>query len=468
MGSTPTDIRTGHHLLAGAAKTDITPPLGTFINGDFVTHFATSVHDPLYAKALVLQDSETTVAVVVVDICVMPKELVDAIRAEASTYTGVPFQNILVSSTHTHAGGSVASVYLAAADLLYTKKLPGLVVQAVVEAHKKLRPAETAFGSVDVPQHVRCRRYCMKDGYAPLNPVSGSVDGVKTNPIGLGRFIDRPRAETDPQVGFLAVKGEDGGWISILANYSLHYVGDWENGTVSADYFGFFANVLQRELGAGDDFVGIMSNGTSGDVNIWEFEAPAHYPAGSFQKSELIGGEIARNVSEALKEVQWQQSPEISVQYTEIAIALRKPSAEELAVAKAIVQRSKYENLTIDDAGLRSLYAREQVLLNELPDSLQFPLHAIKIGDGIIGGMGGELFAETGLWLKAHAGTGYFTIGLANGNHGYVPPAHEFSVGGYETWRSRTSKLTTEAEEIVKTKQLALIQSLLAAVPSDR
>lgn len=454
-------------MLAGTAKVDVTPPLGTFINGDFVTHYATFIHDPLYAKALVLRYHNTTVAFVVVDICVMPKELVDIIRTEAAARTGIPFQNILVSSTHTHAAGSVASVYLAAADLLYTKKLPAAVVQSVVKAQKKLRPAKTAFGSVDVPQHVRCRRYYMRKGYAPLNPVSGSVDEVKTNPIGAGDFIARPCAKTDPQVSFLAVKGEDGEWISVLANYSLHYVGDWEAGTISADYFGFFAKALQQMLRAKDDFVGIMSNGTSGDANVWEFGESTHYPTGFFEKSELIGGEISEKVCEAVKSLQWQHGPAISVQYTEVPVELRKPSAGELEDAKRILQESKYENLQIDDAGLRSLYAREQVLLNELPDSLPFPLHAIKIGDGIIGGMGGELFAETGLWLKAHAGITYFTVGLANGNHGYVPPAHEFAVGGYETWRSRTSKLKTDAEEILKTKQLELIHSLLA-VPLNR
>ncbi|QEC58403.1 hypothetical protein FSB75_00325 [Flavisolibacter ginsenosidimutans] len=453
--------KVSHHLLAGAGKTDITPPLGTFINGDFVTHFATYIHDPLYAKALVVKDEKTTVAFVVVDICVMPKELVDAIRKEASAQVGIPVENILVSSTHTHAAGSVASVYLSAADLLYTKKLPGLVVQAIVEAQKRLRPAKTAFGSVDVPQHVRCRRYYMQPGYTPQNPVSGGVDEVKTNPIGSGEFIDRPRATTDPQVSFLAVKGEDEGWISVLANYSLHYVGDWENGTISADYFGYFAKTLQEKLGASDDFVGIMSNGTSGDGNIWEFAEPTHYPTGHFQKSSLIGSEIAQKVSVALKEAQWQEDSSIAVQYDEVEVALRKPSPQELEAAKEIVRQSNYENLEIDDAGLRSLYAREQVLLNELPDSLQFPLHAIKMGNGVIGGMGGEIFAETGLWLKAHAGTKYFTIGLANGNQGYVPPAHEFAVGGYETWRSRTSKLATDAEEILRKMQLALIQELL-------
>lgn len=448
-------------LLAGAAKTDITPPLGTYINGDFVTHYARYIHDNLFAKALVLNNEETTVAIVVVDICVMPKEFVDDVKTEISSVTGIPFQNILVSCTHTHAAGSVASVYLAAADLLYTKKLPALIVRAVIQAKQNLRPAKTAFGSLDVPEHVRCRRYFMQEAYKAINPVKGTRDSIKTNPFGNGHLIDRPASKTDPQVSFLAVQDFDGNWISILANYSLHYVGDWDNGTISADYFGEFSKSLQQKLKASDNFIGIMSNGTSGDVNIWEFMPSGIYPSQSFKKSESIGNDIAEKVLRALNKIEWEENPLLAVAYEELLIEVRKPSSEELEKAKEMVTESDYENLQINDDGLRSIYAREQVLLNELPYKLSFPLQAIKIGNGIIGGLGGEIFAETGLWLKANSPVhNYFTIGLANGNRGYLPPSHEFKLGGYETWRSRTSKLEESAEEIVRNKQLQLLNKL--------
>src|ERR671912_1635414 len=102
---------TGSNLFAGAARIDITPPLGTFINGDFFIHYATNIHDPLFAKALVLQQHKVTIALVVVDICVMPKDIVDAIKVQIAQRTGIPGNNVLISSTHTHAAGSIESVY---------------------------------------------------------------------------------------------------------------------------------------------------------------------------------------------------------------------------------------------------------------------------------------------------------------------------------------------------------------------
>jgi neutral ceramidase len=448
-------------FLAGAAKVDITPPLGTYINGDFVTHYAQYIHDPLHVRALVFQQNEILAAMVIVDICVMPKEFLDEIKLEIHKKTRIAPDNILISSTHTHAAGSVASVYLGAADLQYMRKLPVLIVKSVVMAKQNIRPAKTGWGSVDVPEHVLCRRYKMKEGYLAVNPVSGAIDGVKTNPFGGESLIDCVNGKTDPQVAFLAVKGTDNKWISIIANYSLHYVGDWDNGTISADYFGVFADQIQKKLGAGDDFVGMMSNGTSGNINIWDFLNPERYPKENFRKSQLIGADIAEKVYQEVQHIPWDNAPSIVIKYKDLPLKLRKPNAQELQKSEQIVAESNFEQMQITDETLSLLYAREQILLHDLPDILRFPVQAIKIGRGVIGGLSAEIFAETGLWLKKNSPVkNYFTIGLANGNAGYVPPEHEFKYGGYETWQSRTSKLEEDAEAVIKNELLKLVQEV--------
>ena len=78
-------------------------------------------------------------------------------------------------------------------------------------------------------------------------------------------------------------------------------------------------------------------------------------------------------------------------------------------------------------------------------------MQSLKIGDITIGALGGEFFAEAGLALKEKIGTDkYFTITMANGYIGYVPPAHEIEKGGYETWRCRTSHIEENGEDIVR------------------
>jgi neutral ceramidase len=444
---------------AGAAKVDITPPLGTIINGDFRAHYARYIHDPLFAKAIVLKKGSMMAAIVVIDICVMPKTYADQIRNEVSLKTGIAFASILISCTHTHAAGSVAEAYLSSVDAAYSKKIPGLIVEAVKQAIEKMRPAKMAFGGTDVPEHVLSRRYFMNKGYTPRSPVTGNQEGVKTNPFGAESCIRQAATITDPGVSYLAIKGIDDKWISLLANYSLHYVGDWENGTISADYFGEFSAGIQRKLDAGNDFVGMMSNGTSGDINIWDFSNPGRYPSGHFEKSKLIGEDIAERVFQSLKHLSWEVNPDLDTRYEELDIATRKPSAEELEQSKKIVAESNYETLIADEDGLRKIYAREQILLNEYPEAIQFPLQVIKIGTGLIGGLAAEIFAETGLWLKNHSpAERYFSISLANGNCGYVPPSAAFELGGYETWRSRTSYLETNAEMSVRNRMIGLMK----------
>ncbi|TAN17679.1 MAG: hypothetical protein EPN37_06330 [Chitinophagaceae bacterium] len=448
------------NFIAGAAEIDITPPLGTAINGDFVSHYAHVIHDPLYAKALVLQNNEQTIAFVVVDICMMRKDFVDEVKREIFERCAITRENILISATHTHAGGSIEDLLLAVADLTYRKKLSGLIIEAVIKAKENMCPAKIAFGSVEVPEHTVCRRYFMKPEYKAYNPVTDGYDIIKTNPLGYESQIAKREGTTDPEVCYLVVKGMDDQWISLLANYSMHYAGDWENGTITADYFGVFSEQIKSKLQAPDGFVAMMSNGTSGDANIIDFLEPGRYPSAFFAKSNLIGNDIAGRIADSVKGIEWDMNAPLSVQYTELPVSIRKPTPRELSAAKSVVVETRYDHLAMKESShtgnedaFRRIYAREQILLNEYPDTILFPVQVFRIGAGIIGGLGGEFFAETGLWLKENnKAKNYFTVCLANGYVGYVPPLHEFELGGYETWRCRSSFLEKDAENIIRNK----------------
>lgn len=445
---------------AAALKKDITPPLGTLINGEFQSRYANKIHDPLYAKSLVLQDEDTTLVFVVVDICAMQQDFLDEVKSDIQRAAGIPKSHVLISATHTHSAGAVTDLLLGHADFTYRKKLHGILVDLVVETLPRLKPARIAFGAVNAPDHVLCRRYRMSSAYKPFNPVTGGYDLVKTNPFGDEEHIVERNSVPDTQLGYLAIKGLDDAWIGLLANYSLHYVGDAERGTISADYFGVFADCLQQEWAGSDDFVAMLTNGTSGEINIWDFMNFNRYPTEMHQKSALIGKDLANKVLQDIPNLHWEEDPVLNVLYEELPVELRKPSESELASAKQIVMDTDYEHIVLDQEGYRQVYAREQVLLAEFPDRMDFYIQSFRIGSGIIGGLGGEFFAETGLALKAAAPAGkYFTICLANDYVGYVPPAHEIALGGYETWRCRTSFLEEAAEEKIRNVLLKQIES---------
>src|SRR5438093_1249033 len=88
---------------AGAATSNITPWLGVSINGNMHDHIATNVHDELHARCIVLDDSETLLALVVADSCMIPREVLDEAKRLASERTGIATSNMLISATHTHS-----------------------------------------------------------------------------------------------------------------------------------------------------------------------------------------------------------------------------------------------------------------------------------------------------------------------------------------------------------------------------
>ncbi|MGN6436536.1 MAG: hypothetical protein ACTHMM_08370 [Agriterribacter sp.] len=450
-----------HSFYAGAAQVDITPPLGTIINGEFVAFYAHTIHDPLYAKALVLQNAGTTLAIVIVDICSMENDFIVEVKQDIKASTGIAPQNILIAATHTHFAGSIVDLLGAPCDLPYRKSLRKKIASSVEAAYKRLTPAKAGFAAIDVPEHVVCRRYYMKPGYKAVNPVTGGLDIIKTNPAGGEAYIDRRASEIDPELSAIAIQSAEGEWISVLANYSMHYVGDCANGTVTADYFGVFAKHIANELKAGKDFVAMLSNGTSGEANIWDFLQPDRYPTGEHEKKELIGKDLAHKLSHAMKNMQWQTNPSLAATFRYITLEVRKPSAAEVEAAKKIVAATDYRLIHPDAEAMVKIYAREQVFLNEYPDTIEFPVQALKIGNVTIGALGGEFFAETGLAFKKNNGAGKsFTITMANGYIGYIPPAHEIEKGGYETWRCRTSHVKENGEELVRSALIEMANSL--------
>jgi hypothetical protein len=252
-----------------------------------------------------------------------------------------------------------------------------------------------------------------------------------------------PAGPTDPQVWFLSVQSPEGRPIALLANYSLHYVGGVPGTTLSADYYGAFADRIQQLLGADrldPPFVGIMSNGTSGDINNINFRGgqPAQPPYGQMR---FVANEAAQEVMRALKDVQYHDHVSLGSAQQEILLGVRKADAAELEKAREVMRSSKH--FPVMDT-LEQVYAREAVLLDEFPAEVPALLQVLKIGDLRVCAIPAEAFVEIGLELKTKR-PNLFTISLANGYNGYLPTPEQHQVGGYETWRARSAYLEVNA-----------------------
>ena len=97
-------------------------------------------------------------AIVVVDSCMLPRELVESAKAQASKLTGIPADNILISATHTHSAPSTMEMCLGTRkDEAYTAQMIPQVAAAIVQAHAALAPAKAGWTQVDAHAFTNCR-----------------------------------------------------------------------------------------------------------------------------------------------------------------------------------------------------------------------------------------------------------------------------------------------------------------------
>lgn len=440
---------------AGAATSNITPELGSSINGGFQDGTATVIHDELHARCLALDDGKTRLVFVVADSCVIGRGLFDEAKQMVSAATGLPVENMMMSATHSHSCGTLQAVGQSEPSPLYQRFVARRIADGVRRALNNLAPAKIGHGSATVPGQVFNRRWKMKPGTIPPTPLGVTTDQVKTNPGINNPNLLEPAGPTDPEVAFISVQTTEGKPLALLANYSLHYVGGVGPGHISADYFGAFAVRIGQLLGAGPEFVGIMSNGASGDINNIDFRGSQEKQP-PYGRIRIVADDVARAVAAAVKTVTHADTAPLAVAQKEIPLRLRLPTPDEVRQARSVMQASKlYPRMET----MEQVYARETVLLADFPSQISAPLQVMKIGALHVTAIPAEVFVEIGLQLKKrHAPT--FTVSLANAYHGYLPTPEHHALGGYETWRARSSCLEVQAS----TKILAGLEDLLQSL----
>ncbi|MFH1919820.1 MAG: neutral/alkaline non-lysosomal ceramidase N-terminal domain-containing protein [Planctomycetota bacterium] len=449
---------------AGAAVVDITPrefPISML--GSFSDRQATSAHDPLEVRAILLDDGRTRIAIAVCDNCVIPRELLDQAKQLANEQTGIPTERILIAATHTHTAPAVVVLSDIPVDSQYTKLLVAGIAEAIAGAASRLEPARIGWSVVSVPEEVFNRRWFMKEGAIPPNPF-GKVDKVRTNPPGASADLIRPAGPTDPDVSVLSVQTAAGKPLALLAKYSLHYVGGIPSGQVSADYFGEFARLIHERLAPGSEFVGVLTNGTSGDINNINFRQPRKRGE-PFSQIRAVAGRVAEAAEQAYQGIEHREQITLAMAEREISVGVRKPNAEELARARAIVAESDDKGLP----GLARYYAQSSVRVSEFPDTVKIKLQALRIGRLGMVTIPCEVFAEIGLEIKRRSPLQpSFTIQLANGYNGYLPSPEQHALGGYETWRATSSYLEVEASRKITSTLLELLAEVSENAPDDR
>jgi hypothetical protein len=436
-------------LRAAASAVDISPvTLPCIVNGGFLQATSDRVRDRLYARCLVLDDGQTKLAICVVDSCMMPRELIDKAKAIASERTGIPTDRMLVSATHTHTAPSAMGALGTPPDAAYVEFLPGKIAEAIEKAAAERKPAKVGWAVVEDWEHTHCRRWIRRPDRILNDPFGKPTARANMHPGYESPDVIGPAGPVDPGLSVLSVQSAEGEPIAVLANYSMHYFG---TEAVSADYYGRFAERMAKLLDAGPSFVAMMSQGTSGDQHWMDYGRP---------KSDITidqyADAVARKALEAYQSIAYRDRVPLAMAEATLTLGRRVPDAERLAWARPIVE-------AMGDRPPRDLpevYAKEAVFLHDEP-TRELKLQAIRIGDLGIAAIPDEVYAITGLKVKAMSPLETsFTMELANGSEGYIPPPEQHALGGYTTWPARTAGLEVQAEPKIVEAVLGLLEKV--------
>ena len=211
---------------------------------------------------------------------------------------------------------------------------------------------------------------------------------------------------------------------------------------------------MESRIGAqegGPPFVAIMSQGTSGDLHWMDYGRP---------KSDLTIDAYADAVAtwrtwrtRSVTHLEWAP---LAMAEARLTLRRRVPDADRLAWARRVAAE-------IGDRRPKTLpevYALEQIFLHEQPER-ELKLQAIRVGDLGIAAIPDEVYALTGLKIKAQSPLpATFNIGLANGFEGYIPPPAQHALGGYTTWPARSAALEVQAEPKITETVLGLLEKV--------
>jgi hypothetical protein len=467
---------------AGAYAININPvKLPTHVGGDFLDRTSSTVLDDLHARCLVLDDGHERVAIVIVDSVGLPRELLDKVKDITSAKSGIRSDHILIAADHTHSAPAAMNALGTPADDEYVQLLMTRIPEGIAQAVKNLVPARIGWTVIQDWDHTHTRRWIRRPDKVDLDPFGERTVRANMHPGFQYPDVIGPSGPSDPDISILSVQSADGQPLALLANYANHYYGSpvLADGSpaISADYFGVFADLIAKLVTTGTihpvrtfvldpelkpaaptpntafpPFVPIMSQGTSGDQMWLDYSRPENPPG-----MEHYSQAIAEEVYAAYKNITYKKWVPLRMVEVKLVLGTRTPDEPGLAKARKIVAEMKGPLPTT----IAQVYAIDELYRLKMPPTEELKLQAIRVGDLGITAIPNEVYALTGLKIKAQSPLQpTINIELANGEEGYLAPPEQHKLGGYTTWPWRHLRLEYQAEPKIVQAVLSLLEDV--------
>ncbi|MBN1344193.1 MAG: hypothetical protein JXQ73_16020 [Phycisphaerae bacterium] len=437
------------------------------------------VNDPLYAKALVLDDGKVKVAIIAMDATAIGgigdigDDFLPKLRARIQGELGIPGDHVLVNASHTHLPGRL---------LCDAAEQVSRTFDAVRRAAGNLVPAKVGTGVGHEDRISMNRTLRLKDGkrwtIRHTNPCPPDEEVAGVGPM-------------DPEIGILRVDRMDGRPLAVVYNFACHPYLGVPRGGVTADYPGFASKVIEEQLG--DGAMALFLQGAGGDITQVLYK-DVNRPRDAEPQGTMLGLSTLKTlrqihtkpatisvISETLKlprksdfpqcieSLQGEQArllaslrgtslnfktflplymkhalhPDAPSYYSYRYLQAEKTGTDELSAIDAQNRGhlEKYlrnihtmEKLARIQDQIATLQRHQAINTKAGEPTISTEIQGIKIGDFALITSPAEVLVEVGLNVKKaspHEHT--FVAAFSNGYIHYGPPASEYGKGGYET-----------------------------------
>ena len=431
--------QTERGFMAGAAREDITPPVGTLLYGYVPDSVSTSVHDGLEAVAAAFAQGDVKALLVTISVGDFGTALCDELRAKIGEETGLPAGRVVIAATHTHSAPNVSGIEgWGDIDRPYVDNIlfPKVCI-ACRRALEELQPAELAIGTTESKVGINRRQQFPNGG------------------IGLGQ---NPWGCFDPEMTVLVLRNRvNKKGILNLIHYSCHGTAAGNNREISRDWPGVMTDRLTAETGTlsaffngavGDAGPRLTNGGTTGDI----------------RHVEELGGVAAADAVRAYRNAGVFKPGELRL-FEGVMGVPRKPLPPEDVLREKLASYAEPEKL-VNISRLEYAYYREALAEYEAgcpPYEHEFSWQQtlISLGDVIFVPFPFEMFSEIALRLRAYSPFRHtLSLSNANGYNAYLPTEDQLVRGGYEVACFRYSSahpLADNADQILIDRTLALM-----------
>ena len=428
-------------LHVGFGVADVTPPEGLLMAGSLDPRKNRGTTDPLLAKTLYARGGGGEVAIVGLDLIGITRNQADAAIAEASRRTGIGPDAIIISCSHTHSGpytsgGQSGDVRV---DADYIAKLPGLIADSISQAVGAAQPATMYIGRSLVYKGIHHRRVVSKgDGKAVNTWMGGLLGDLAATPQVLGTA-----GPIDPELWVARFDTPDGQVLGTLVNFSLH-ANSYFGNTWSADY----PCVIAEQIAAafGEQAVSVFTPGACANINPLIVRDRWREGAAVFAEAAVAAATGARPVAEPVA---------VAAARRNVKVPRRDPASQR----EGAIERLNWGA----GGGRKDVFGPRKDWVASLPEHLEVPVSAARIGPLCMATNAGELFVECGIEIKRRSPFPHTIVAeLTNDCIGYQPNVEAFKMEGYEALVG-TNRVSPEGIQMLIDNAVEMLENLWSA-----